>query len=146
MFDRSRVRLTLGYVGILAFILLLFGAVVVIFFRYTVANLQDRQILAEAESREGIVSGGGNVYAGGSDEFGWSVVGPDGRPLGQTSTSSDFGLPPTLPGGPPEKGHCAVPSRGRTPKCGWSAYPWRGPERWSPSFRWPSRGRLSTKR
>ncbi len=93
MFDRSRVRLTLGYVGILAFILLLFGAVVVIFFRYTVANLQDRQILAEAESREGIVSGGGNVYAGGSDEFGWSVVGPDGRPLGQTSTSSNFGLP-----------------------------------------------------
>lgn len=93
MFDRSRVRLTLGYVGILAFILLLFGAVVVIFFRYTVANLQDRQLASEAESREGIVSGGGNVYAGGSDEFGWSVVGPDGRPLGQTSASSDFGLP-----------------------------------------------------
>ncbi len=92
MFDRSRVRLTLGYVGILAFILLLFGAVVVVFFRYAVADLQDRQLASEAESREGIVSGG-NVYAGDSDEFGWSVVGPDGRPLGQTSVSSDFGLP-----------------------------------------------------
>ena len=39
MFDRSRVRLTLGYVGILTFILLLFGAVVVVGFRSVVADL-----------------------------------------------------------------------------------------------------------
>ncbi|QIN84921.1 hypothetical protein GBA63_21435 [Rubrobacter tropicus] len=93
MFGRSRVRLTLGYVGILAFILLLFAAVVVAGFRYAVAELQDRQLVSEAESRVAIVSGGGSVYGGGSNEFGWSVVGPDGRPLGRTSTSSDFGLP-----------------------------------------------------
>ena len=93
MFGRSRVRLTLGYVGILTLILLLFGAVVVVVFRAVVAELQDTQLLSEAQSREGIVSGGGNVYAGGSDEFGWSVAGPDGRPLGQTSASAEFGLP-----------------------------------------------------
>jgi signal transduction histidine kinase len=93
MFNRSRVRLTLGYVGVLALILLLFGAVVVVGFRFAVAELQDRQLVLEAENREGIVSGGGDVYAGGSNEFGWSVVGPDGRPLGQTSASAAFGLP-----------------------------------------------------
>ena len=93
MFNRSRVRLTLGYVGILAFILLLFGAVVVLGFRQAVAELQDLQLVYEAESREVVVSGGGDVYGGGSDEFGWSVVGPDGRPLGRTTTGSDFGLP-----------------------------------------------------
>jgi signal transduction histidine kinase len=93
MFDKSRVRLTLGYVGVLTLILLLFGAVVVVGFRSAVAEIQNRHLLSEAENREGIVSGGGNVYAGGSDEFGWSVVGPDGRPLGQTSASAAFGLP-----------------------------------------------------
>ena len=93
MFNRSRVRLTLGYVGVLALILLLFGAVVVVGFRFAVAELQDRQLLSQAQSREGIVSGGGSVYGGGSDEFGWSVVGPDGRPLGRTSASAEFGLP-----------------------------------------------------
>jgi signal transduction histidine kinase len=93
MFDRSRVRLTLGYVGVLALILLLFSAVVVVGFRSEVANLQDTQLLSQAQSRGGIVSGGGSVYGGGSDEFGWSVVGPDGRPLGRTSASEEFGLP-----------------------------------------------------
>lgn len=93
MFDRSRVRLTLGYVGILALILLLFGAVVVVGFRSVVAGLQDTKLLAEAERMEGIVSGGANVYAGGTDELGWSVVAPDGRPLGRTSASAEFGLP-----------------------------------------------------
>jgi signal transduction histidine kinase len=93
MFDKSRLRLTLWYVGILAFILLLFGAVVVLSFRYTVVELQDRQLTAEAETRKGVVSGGGDVYTGGSDEFGWVVVGPGGRPLGLTTAGSDFGLP-----------------------------------------------------
>jgi len=93
VFDRSRVRLTLGYVGVLTFILLLFGAVVVVGFRVAVYKLQDTQLLSEAENRKGIVYGGGNMYAGGSDVFGWSVVGPDGSPLGQTSASAEFGLP-----------------------------------------------------
>jgi signal transduction histidine kinase len=93
MFDRSRLRLTLGYVGVLALILLLFSAVVVIGFRISVAKLQDHHLLTEAENRQAIVSGGGTVYGGGSDEFGWSVVDPDGRPLGQTSAGAEFGLP-----------------------------------------------------
>ena len=93
MFNRSRLRLTLGYVGILTLILLLFGAVVVAAFRSAAAELQYRQLEAEAESRDAIVTGGGSVYGGGTDEFGWAVVGSDGRPLGRTSESSDFGLP-----------------------------------------------------
>jgi hypothetical protein len=41
VFDRSCVRLTLGYVGVLTLILLLFGAVVVVILRAVVADLQD---------------------------------------------------------------------------------------------------------
>ncbi len=97
MFNRIRVRLTLGYVGILTLILLLFSVIVVVGFWYVVTALQDRQLAREAESKKSIVYGGasGNAYAGGSNEFGWSAVGPDGRPLARISTGSDLGLPYT---------------------------------------------------
>lgn len=92
MFGRSRVRLTLGYVGILSLILLLFGTVVTFGFRYVVTQLQDQQLVREAESKKSIVRSGG-TYAGGSDEFGWSAVDPDGHPLARISTGEDLGLP-----------------------------------------------------
>jgi signal transduction histidine kinase len=92
MFNRSRVRLTLGYVGVLALILLLFGAASVAAFRLVVAEIQDRQLAFEAESRGSLISGS-NIFNGGTDKVGWAIVAPDGRPLGRITTGSDFGLP-----------------------------------------------------
>ncbi|WP_266096621.1 ATP-binding response regulator [Rubrobacter marinus] len=62
------------------------------------AEQQDALLVREAESRRSIVLGGGDggagsTYAGGSDEFGWSVTGPDGRPFSRITTGSDLGLP-----------------------------------------------------
>ena len=51
MFDRIRLRLTLGYVGILALRLVLFGAVVVIGFYRQVNAQQDQFLAREAESK-----------------------------------------------------------------------------------------------
>lgn len=98
MFNRSRIRITLGYVGILAFILVFFSVTVVALFWGRAADQQDQLLVREAESRRSIVPGEGggstsNTYAGGSNEFGWSVVGPDGRPLSEITTGSDLGLP-----------------------------------------------------
>lgn len=98
MFNRSRIRITLGYVGILALILIFFSVTVVVLFWGRAADQQDQLLVREAESRRSIVAGDGggspgNTYAGGSSEFGWSVVDPDGRPLSEVSTGSDLGLP-----------------------------------------------------
>ena len=92
MFARSRASIALGYVSILALILVLFGVAVGLGFWYTVNDLQDEQLVGEAEKRRSIVSSGG-AYSGGSDEFGWSAVSPDGRPLARVTTGSALGLP-----------------------------------------------------
>jgi signal transduction histidine kinase len=92
MFARSRVRIALGYVGILALILVLFGVVVVLGFWGAVNDLQDKQLERQAKDRRSVVSSS-VAYSGGSDEFGWSAVGPDGRPLARVSTGSALGLP-----------------------------------------------------
>jgi signal transduction histidine kinase len=91
MFARSRASIALGYVSILALILVLFGVAVGLGFWYTVNDLQDEQLIEEAEKRRTIVSSG--AYSGGSDEFGWSAVSPDGRPLARVTTGSALGLP-----------------------------------------------------
>ena len=96
MFDRIRLRLTLGYVGILALILVLFGAAVVGFFSLQVTAQQDQMLTREAEDRQNLFYGGdyaGNENTSGSDVFGWSAIRPDGRLLARTSTGSDLGLP-----------------------------------------------------
>ena len=80
MFARSRASIALGYVSILALILVLFGVVVMLWFWDAVNDMQDTQLAREAKSRRSIVANG-DAYAGGSDEFGWSAVGSDGRPL-----------------------------------------------------------------
>jgi len=92
MFARSRASIALGYVSILALILVLFGVVVVLGFWDAVNDLQDEQLAREAKSRRSIVANG-DAYSGGSDEFGWSAVGSDGSPLARVTTGSALGLP-----------------------------------------------------
>lgn len=96
MFDRIRIRLTIGYVGILALILILFGVVVVAGFYRQVTAQQDQFLTREAESKRTLLYERGyskNEYAGGSNEFGWTAVSPDGRLLANTSSGADLGLP-----------------------------------------------------
>lgn len=93
MFTRSRLRIVLGYVGILALILVAFGIAVVVNFWDAVNELQDEQLTREAQNRRGVIYGGDRTYSGGSDQFGWAAVGADGRPLARVSTGSDLGLP-----------------------------------------------------
>lgn len=50
MFDNIRLRLTMGYVGILALILLLFGAVAVIWFQKQATEQQNKLLIQQAEN------------------------------------------------------------------------------------------------
>jgi signal transduction histidine kinase len=94
MFTRSRVRIAMGYVSILALILILFSVVVVIGFWQQASDQQDELLAREAESKKSIVyEDGGDAYADTSDDFGWWAVTPDGRLLARTSTGSALGLP-----------------------------------------------------
>ena len=52
MFDNIRKRLTMGYVGILALILLVFGVVVVSSFYLRASEQQDDLLLQKAEDKE----------------------------------------------------------------------------------------------
>ncbi|MGB3635263.1 MAG: HAMP domain-containing sensor histidine kinase [Rubrobacteraceae bacterium] len=100
MFERIRLRLTLGYVGILALILVLFGGAVVVLFSLQVTLQQDQMLTREAEERQSLFYSGdfaGNETTGGSDVFGWSAISPDDRLLARTSTGSDLGLPYSSP-------------------------------------------------
>lgn len=62
MLDRIRTRLTLGYVGILALILLLFGVIVVVFFERAVTYQQDKTLMQEAIAEA-------EAYTHGPDEY-----------------------------------------------------------------------------
>ena len=82
MFDRIRIRLTAAYVGILAFILILFGVVAVFVFRDQAYARQDELLLQEARSKkaslledreEDFVPTPGEPYAA------WGKVASDGR-------------------------------------------------------------------
>ena len=101
MLDDIRLRLTLGYVGILALILVAFGVVVVIFFRDATVSQHDdllskrAEALADAVSRNGTVAdamGGGTVPEGSTD---YAVVhlASDGRVLSRDAAARDLGLP-----------------------------------------------------
>ena len=53
MFGRIRLRLTLWYVTILILIVVLFGTIVVLGFRYQVKREQENLLAREAESKQG---------------------------------------------------------------------------------------------
>ena len=58
MFDHIRRRLTVGYVGILALILLVFGVVVVFTFYLRASEQQDDLLLQKAEDKASSVLSG----------------------------------------------------------------------------------------
>ena len=97
MFDRIRQRLTLGYVGILALILLVFSVVIVLAFRETNARQHDRLLVKEAEMLSDTVSSGQSMgditMSGESDQYSWVNVTPGGRVLFQDDTAPALGLP-----------------------------------------------------
>ena len=62
MFDHIRKRLTMGYVGILALILLVFGVVVVFSFYLRASEQQDDLLLQKAEDKANDVLSGKDKY------------------------------------------------------------------------------------
>jgi signal transduction histidine kinase len=96
MLDRIRRRLTMGYVGILALILILFGCIVVLSFHRQVTVQQNRLLEQRVESLAK-----GPYYGGGADarifddpgKYAWVVLTPDGHVESQNPTASSLGLP-----------------------------------------------------
>jgi signal transduction histidine kinase len=95
MFDHIRKRLTMGYVGILAIILLVFGVVVVISFHRQVTIQQDKLLDQKVKSLvNGSLSGTAkSAILEDPNSYGWVIITPDGRTLGQNPTAASLGLP-----------------------------------------------------
>lgn len=89
MIERIRRRLTLWYVGILALILVLFGAIVVTAFSSQLTHQQDDQLLQRAQDAANFVRTHGSGLAPG--------LPPRAGPQGPDSTNT----PPEKPGLPP---------------------------------------------
>jgi signal transduction histidine kinase len=100
MFDHIRRRLTVGYVGILALILLVFGVVVVFTFYLRASDQQDDLLLQKAEDKANSVLSGkdryGVVRATTDYDVAVIVLLPDGSTYGDLDeTSFSLGLPYT---------------------------------------------------
>ena len=97
MFDHIRKRLTTGYVGILALILLVFGAVVVFSFYLRASKQQDDLLLQKAEDKANTVLHGEDKYgvqATTTYDVAVVVLLPDGSTYGDLNvTSFSLGLP-----------------------------------------------------
>jgi signal transduction histidine kinase len=100
MFDHIRRRLTVGFVGILALILLIFGVVVVFTFYLRASDQQDDLLLQKAEDKANSVLSGkdrdGVVKATTDYDVAVIVLLPDGSTYGDLDgTSFTLGLPYT---------------------------------------------------
>jgi hypothetical protein len=100
MFDHIRRRLTMGYVGILALILLVFGVVVVFSFYLRVGEQQDDLLLQKAEDKANGVLNGRDKYSAvkATTDYDVAVIVllPDGSTYGDLDeTSLSLGLPYT---------------------------------------------------
>src|SRR4051812_17350117 len=112
MFRWVRLRLTIGYVGILALILVLFGIVVVVGFSQQTTARQDELLMREAQSKQNLFSSDDdedNIVSADEDKadrisgdstdesegVAWAAVTPDGRVVEQAPTASSLGLPST---------------------------------------------------
>ncbi len=95
MFDHIRRRLTMGYVGILALILLVFGVVVVISFHRQVTIQQDKLLDQKVKSLvNGSLSGTDkSAILEDPNSYGWIIITPDGRTLQENPTATSLGLP-----------------------------------------------------
>ncbi len=90
-----RLRLTIGYVGIFAFLVLLLGVIAVFGFWRELVLQQDELLSQEVRDQEKNLVGGEHreVLAEGSDEFGWVTLEPDGRMIGRDRAAPALGLP-----------------------------------------------------
>lgn len=99
MLERIRRRLTLGYVGILALILVLFGVVLVLGFKDVTARQQDRLLMKEAELLANTVSEGdamSNVpMSTETSEYALVHLASDGSVLFSDPTAEALGFPPS---------------------------------------------------
>jgi signal transduction histidine kinase len=94
MLDRIRRRLTMGYVGILALILILFGCIVVLSFHRQVTVQQNRLLEQRVQSLAKVpYYGGGAHILEDPDKYAWVTLTPDGHVWRQNSTASSLGLP-----------------------------------------------------
>jgi signal transduction histidine kinase len=96
MFGRIRWRLTMGYVGILALILLIFGFVVVSLYSWQVTKQQNELLERRATSMAKDLSylREGQRVLGESGGFAWIALTPDATvTVNRTSEAPDFGLP-----------------------------------------------------
>ena len=96
MLDRIRRRLTMGYVGILALILVLFGFIVVLSFQRQVTVQQNRLLEQRVQSLAN-----GSFYEGGTgarifddpEKYAWIILTPDGQVQSRSPSASSLGLP-----------------------------------------------------
>ena len=95
MFDHIRKRLTMGYVGILALILLVFGVVVMFSFQRQVTIQQDKLLDQKVKSlANGSLSNTDKIsILEDPKSYGWIILTPEGRTLGQNPTAASLGLP-----------------------------------------------------
>jgi signal transduction histidine kinase len=95
MFDHIRKRLTMGYVGVLALILLVFGVVVIFSFQRQVTIQQDKLLDQKVKSlANGSLSNTDKIeILEDPKSYGWVILTPHGRTLGQNPTAASLGLP-----------------------------------------------------
>jgi signal transduction histidine kinase len=95
MFDHIRKRLTMGYVGILALILIVFGVVVMFSFQRQVTIQQDKLLDQKVKSLvNGSLSDTDKIaILEDPKSYGWVILTPRGRTLGQNPTAVSLGLP-----------------------------------------------------
>jgi signal transduction histidine kinase len=95
MFDHIRRRLTMGYVGILALILLIFGVVVVISFHKQVSIQQDKLLDQKVKSlvNGSLSSTDQTAIFEDPKSYGWVILTPDGVTLDHNDSAASLGLP-----------------------------------------------------
>ncbi len=96
MFRQIYLRLTAGYIGVLALILILFGIVVVVNFSHELNTRQDDFLLQQAKKKAEELpsdSDNGVTRARHQAEVAWLTVAPDGRILSPPTSDSSLGLP-----------------------------------------------------
>jgi signal transduction histidine kinase len=93
--DSIRWRLTAGYIGIFALLLLLLGVFAVFGFLRELTLQQDELLAQEARNTtKNLLEGNkSDVLATGSNEFGWIALEPDGEVMGRNWTTTSVGLP-----------------------------------------------------
>jgi signal transduction histidine kinase len=93
MLDRMRRRLTLGYAGIFALILLLLATAAVAGFSRELTNQQDTLLIQEAKDQARNLLDGEHreVLAKGSAEYSWVALDPEGRVIDRDPTAATLG-------------------------------------------------------